>query len=174
MLVLTAGTGAGHQLRANATDWISALTAAGCRVAANAVDSFDRIDAAHVAHLGSQAADRMYLVERYRVARVERISDSDKPWIALVVAALLVVLAVLERLDAIVAANSVGAGSASTKSEAKPVPNQIFHPPAMEPATPPRSRIQCLGAQNESEIIARHADRPATRSVAAVLRHRIN
>jgi hypothetical protein len=168
-LALTAGTGTGHQMLANASDWISALTAATShRAAAIAVVTINRIDAAHA---DSQAADPRYLFEHDRVGGIERINDSDKPLIALVVAALLVVLAVLERLDAVLAHDSLEANS---DAAARIVEASLFHPPAIEPATAPRARIECLGAQNESEIIARHADRPVTRSVAAVLRHSIN
>ena len=167
-LALTVGTGAGHQLRANAVGWIDAIAAATHRAAAKAVESIDRIDAAHA---DARADDAPYLVERDRVAQIERICDSDKPLIALVVAALLVVLAVLDRLDAALADDSFkeNSGAAPRTAEAG-----LFEPHAIEPAPRSRSRIEYLGAQNESEIIARHDDRPATHSVAAVLRDSIN
>jgi hypothetical protein len=147
-------------------DWIRALSAASYRVAVSARDRLHRTAAAHA---DSDVADPPYLVERDRGREIESVEDSDRRLIAMVLALLLVALAMLERFDAFVAAGSVGATSAG-----KPIPNQVFDPPAMGHPTRPRSRIECLGAQNESEIIARHADRPATRSVTAVLKHSIN
>jgi hypothetical protein len=167
VLALTAGsTGAGYQARTNAVEWIRALSAASYRVAASAGDRLHRIDTAHA---DADVTDPPYLVERVRGREIERIKDSDRHLIALVVATLLLALAVLERFDALVAASSVEATSAS-----KPISNQIFDPPAIGHPTRPRSRVECLGAQNENEIIARYADRPATRSVTAVLKHSIN
>lgn len=162
-----ASTAPGYRARANAAAWVNALSAAGSQIFATARNHVYPIKAAPP---DSVAEDSPYLVERDSRAARERLGASGRSLIALVVSLLLVTLAALERFDEVIQQ----AVTVEPVVVREPVPECTFTPPARRRPPPPRFHIQCLGAQDEIEIIARHYDRPAMRGVIATLKHSIN
>lgn len=161
-----ASTGPGYRARANAAAWVNALSAAGSQIFATARNHVYPIKAAQP---DSVSEDSPYLVERASRAARERLGASGRSLIALVVSLLLVTLAALDRFDEVIQAVTVEAIFVRD-----PVPDCTFDPPTRRRPPPPRFFIQCLGAQDEIEIIARHNDQPAMRGVIATLKHSIN
>ena len=162
-----ASTDPGYRARANAAAWVNALSAASGQIFATARTHVYPIKAAPP---DSVSEDSPYLVERDSRAAREHLGASGRSLIALVVSLLLVGLAALDRFDEVIQQ----AVTVEAILVLEPVPDCTFAPPTQRRPPPPRFHIQCLGAQDEIEIIARHNDRPAMRGVIATLKHSIN